>query len=158
ADGTIVKNITQQAQQTATSITTVDLRGISKILEAFTVLLAAAAMALFVALAQIERRQEFATMAAVGARLKDIRGFIWSEAGLVLVAGVLLAGALGLVLSEMLVAMLQHVFDPPPDHLAVPWGYLAALIGAAVLGAVAATAAAARGLARLPLGSILREE
>src|SRR5215467_7519445 len=21
----------------------------------------------------------------------------------------------------MLVAMLQHVFDPPPDHLAVPW-------------------------------------
>jgi putative ABC transport system permease protein len=158
ADGTIVKNITQQAQQTATSITTVDLRGISKILEAFTVLLAAAAMALFVALAQIERRQEFATMAAVGARLKDIRAFIWSEAGLVLVAGVLLAGALGLVLSEMLVAMLQHVFDPPPDGLSVPWGYLVELIGAAAAGTLAATGLVGRALARLPLGAVLREE
>jgi putative ABC transport system permease protein len=97
-------------------------------------------------------------MTALGARLRDVGAFVWSEAGLVLVAGVALAAGLGLLLSAMLVAMLQHVFDPPPDHLAVPWGYLAALIGAAVLGAVAATAAAARGLARLPLGSILREE
>ena len=157
-DGTIVKNITQQAQQTATSITTVDLRGISKILEAFTVLLAAAAMALFVALAQIERRQEFATMAALGARVKDIRAFIWSEAGLVLVAGVLLAGALGLLLSEMLVAMLQHVFDPPPDGLSVPWRYLLELLGAAAAGTLIATGLAGRALAKLPLGAVLREE
>ncbi len=35
-DGTLVKNITQQAQQTVSSITTVDLRGIAKILEVFT--------------------------------------------------------------------------------------------------------------------------
>jgi putative ABC transport system permease protein len=90
--------------------------------------------------------------------LRDIGAFVWSEAGLVLIAGVALAAGLGLLLSEMLVAMLQHVFDPPPDHLAVPWSYLVALIGAACVGAAAATAAAARGLARLPLGSILREE
>jgi putative ABC transport system permease protein len=61
-EGTIVKDITQQAQQTVSSITTVDLRGVSKILEAFTVVLAATAMGLFIALGQIERRQEFATM------------------------------------------------------------------------------------------------
>ncbi|MEA2200322.1 MAG: putative transport system permease protein [Solirubrobacteraceae bacterium] len=157
-DGTIVKNVGEQTQQTVSSITTVDLRGISRILEAFTVVLAAAAMGLFVTLGVAERRLDFATMTALGARLRDVGAFVWSEAGLVLVAGVALAAGLGLLLSAMLVAMLQHVFDPPPDHLAVPWGYLAALIGAAVLGAVAATAAAARGLARLPLGSILREE
>jgi putative ABC transport system permease protein len=158
ADGAIVKNINQQAQQTATSITTVDLRGVSKILEAFTVLLAAAAMALFVALAQIERRQEFATMAALGARLKDVRAFVWSEAGLVLAAGILLAGGLGLLLSEMLVAMLQHVFDPPPDGLSVPWRYLLELFGAAAAGTLVATGVAGRALARLPLGAVLREE
>jgi putative ABC transport system permease protein len=115
-------------------------------------------MALFVALEQIERRQEFATMAALGARLKDIRAFVWSEAGLVLVAGVLLAGALGLLLSEMLVAMLQHVFDPPPDGLSVPWRYLVELIGAAAAGTLIATGLVGRALARLPVGAILREE
>jgi putative ABC transport system permease protein len=157
-DGTIVKNIDQQSQDTVSSITTVDLRGISKILEAFTVLLAAAAMGLFIALAHVERRQEFATMAAVGARMREIRAFVWSEAGLVLAASVLLAAGLGWVLSEMLVAMLQHVFDPPPDSLAVPWRYLAELVGAALAGTAISAALAARGLARMPLGSILREE
>jgi putative ABC transport system permease protein len=158
SDGTIVKNITQQARETVSSITTVDLRGISKILEAFTVLLAAAAMGLFVALGSSERRQEFATMAALGARMKEIRAFVWSEAGLVLAASIVLAGVLGWALSEMLIAMLQHVFDPPPDRLAVPGGYLTELIGAALVGTGVATAVAARGLRRMPLGAVLREE
>ena len=158
ADGTIVKDITQQAKDTVSSITTVDLRGISKILEAFTVLLAAAAMALFIALGQVERRQEFATMAALGARARIIRLFSWSEAGIVLAAGLLLAGLLGWLLSEMLIAMLQHVFDPPPDTLAVPWRYLVELIAAALVGTVIAAGLAARGLARMSLGAVLREE
>jgi putative ABC transport system permease protein len=157
-DGTSVKDVGEQTQQTVSSITTVDLRGISRILEAFTIVLAAAAMGLFVTLGVAERRLDFATMTALGARLREVGALVWSEAGLVLVAGVGLAAGLGVLLSEMLVAMLQHVFDPPPDHLAVPWGYLGALVGAACLGAALATAIAARGLARMPLGSILREE
>ncbi len=158
SDGTIVKNVTQQAQQTVSSITTVDLRGISKILEAFTVLLAAAAMALFIALEQSERRHEFATMAALGARLRDIRAFTWSEAGLVLLAGVLLAAGLGWLLSEMLIAMLQHAFDPPPDQIAIPWRYLAELLAASVIGTAVATGIAAAAQARMRLGAILREQ
>jgi putative ABC transport system permease protein len=157
ADGTIVKNITQQTQQTISSITTIDLRGISHIEEAFTIALAAAAMALFVALAVIDRRHEFATMAAVGASLRNIGAFVWSEAALVLVAGLLLAAGLGVLLALMLVAMLQHVFDPPPDQLAVPWAYLAELAGAAVAAAALAVAIAGRQLRRLPLGRLLRE-
>jgi putative ABC transport system permease protein len=158
SEGTIVKDITQQAQQTVSSITTVDLRGISTILEAFTVVLAAAAMGLFIALGQIERRQEFATMAALGARLREIRAFGLSEAALVLAAGVVLAAGLGLLLSEMLIAMLQHAFDPPPDHLAVPWRYLGELVGAAVAGSAVSVAIAARSQARMNLGAILREQ
>ena len=158
ADGTIVKDITQQAQQTVSSITTVDLRGVSKILEAFTVVLAAAAMGLLIALSQIERRHEFATMAALGARLREIRAFTLSEAVLVLAAGVVLAAGLGWLLSEMLIAMLQHAFDPPPDHLAVPWRYLAELVGAAVIGSAIAAALANRSQARMNLGAILREQ
>ncbi|MBV9196022.1 MAG: FtsX-like permease family protein, partial [Solirubrobacterales bacterium] len=157
-DGTIVKNITEQAQQTVSSITTVDLRGISHIEEAFTIALAAAAMALFVALAMIERQHEFATMAAVGATLRSIGAFVWSEAALVLGASLVLAAGLGLLLALMLVAMLQHVFDPPPDALAVPWAYLGELAGAAVVATAVAVAIAAQRLRRLPLGPLLREQ
>ena len=69
-----------------------------------------------------------------------------------------LAALLGWLLAEMLVAMLSHVFDPPPDHLAVPWLFLAALGAAALLGAAVSVAVAARTVGRLPLGAILREE
>jgi putative ABC transport system permease protein len=158
ADGTTVKDIRSQIAATVSSITTVDLTGISRIEELFVVVLAAAAMILFVTLALGERRRELATMAAVGASLRDIIAFVWSEALLILVAGIVLAAGLGWLLSVVLVAMLTHVFDPPPDALAIPWLYLAELSGAAVLGSLVAMALAARGLKRLPLSSILREQ
>jgi putative ABC transport system permease protein len=157
-DGTIVKNIGEQVAQTTSSITTVDLRGISDIEEAFTIALAAAAMALFFALEVIERRHEFATMAALGATLRSIGAFVWSEAALVLVAGLLLAATLGVLLAAMLVAMLQHVFDPPPDALTIPWAYLGELAGAAAVATALAAAITARRLRRLPLGALLREQ
>jgi putative ABC transport system permease protein len=158
SSGATVKNIRQQTLQTASSITTVDLAGISRIEEAFAILLAAAAMGLFVLVALAERRHELATMAALGASLRSIAAFIWSESALVLGVALALAGVLGWLLAEMLVAMLQHVFDPPPDQLTVPWGFLAALGGAAIVGAAVAVGLASRGLARLRLGAILREE
>jgi putative ABC transport system permease protein len=158
SSGAVVKNIRRQTAQTVSSITTVDLAGISRIEEAFAVLLAAAAIGLFVLVALAERRHELATMRALGASLRSVAAFVWSEAALVLGAALALAALLGWLLAEMLVAMLQHVFDPPPDRLAVPWAFLAALSGAAVLGGCLAVALASRGLARLRLGTILREE
>jgi putative ABC transport system permease protein len=158
SDGTIVKDIRQQIAQTTSSITTVDLTGISRIEEAFALLLAAAAMGLFVAVGLSERRQELATMAALGGSLRQAAAFLWSEAVLVLTAAVGLAALLGWLLAEMLVAMLQHVFDPPPDTLTWPWAFLGGLAGAAILGTLLAAALAAAGIRRLPLGAILREE
>jgi putative ABC transport system permease protein len=157
-DGAIVKEIGEQTAQTVSSITTVNLDDISRIEEIFSVLLAAAAMALFVALAVAERRHEFATMAAVGASLRRIGAFLWSEAGLVLAAGAALAAVLGWLLAKMLVAMLTHAFDPPPDHLAIPWGFLGELAAATIATTVLAIAVAARRLKSLPLGAILREQ
>ena len=158
SDGAVVKDIRQQAAQTASSITAVDLAGISRIEEVFTLALVAAATGLFVSVALVERRQELATMAAVGASLRQIAAFLWSEAVLVLGAALALAAGLGWLLAEMLVAMLRHVFDPPPDQLAAPWSFLGGLAVAAIVGALVATAIAVAGLRRLPLGAILREE
>jgi putative ABC transport system permease protein len=158
AEGTSVKDITSQVKATVSSITTVDLTGISRIEEVFVVILAGAAMALFVTLALGERRREFATMAALSASLRDISAFVWSEAALILGAGLVLAAGLGWLLSVLLVAMLGHVFDPPPDALAVPWLFLGGLAAAAIVGAALAIALAGRRLKHLPLGSILREQ
>ncbi len=97
-------------------------------------------------------------MTAMGAPLRTVAAFLWSEAAIVLGASLVLAAGLGLLLSKMLVAMLTHVFDPPPDQLAFPWLFLLALGAAAVIGAAVATALAARRLGRLPLGAILREQ
>jgi putative ABC transport system permease protein len=157
-DGAIVGDIRHQTAQIVTSITAVDLAGISAIEEAFAIALVIAAIALSVGIALAERRHEFATMAAIGATLREIAAFLWSEAALIVVAGLALATLLGWLLAEMLIAMLQHVFDPPPDHLALPWGFLGGLGGAAVAAAVLAVALAALGVRRLPLGAILREE
>jgi putative ABC transport system permease protein len=158
SSGASVKDIVRQNVQTSSSITTVDLRGISRIEETFALLLAAGAMALFVSVGLAERRHELATMAAVGASLRQAAAFLWSEAALVLAAGVALAALLGWLLAVMLVAMLQHVFDPPPDHLAAPWRFLGALAGAAILGGLVTAALAALAIRRLPLGAVLREE
>jgi putative ABC transport system permease protein len=156
--GTAVKDIRHQTAQTVSSITTVDLTGISHIEEAFALALVALAMALSVAVNLGERRIELATMAALGASLRRVAAFLWSEAVLVLVAGAALAALLGWLMAEMLIAMLRHVFDPPPDALVAPWSFLAALAGAAMLGTVAALAIAWYGVRRFRLGAILREE
>jgi putative ABC transport system permease protein len=97
-------------------------------------------------------------MAALGASLRRAAAFLWSEAALVLAAALALAVLLGWLLAEMLVAMLQHVFDPPPDRLAVPWVFLGSLGAAALAGGLAAAALAALLIRRLQLGAILREE
>lgn len=156
--GTAVKNIRQQTTQTVSSITTVDLTGISRIEELFAIVLAAAAIGLFVAISLGERRHEFATMAALGSSMREIGAFLWTEAALVLAAGFALAAGLGWLLSKMLVAMLQHVFDPPPDALAVPWTFLAELAAAAGIAGLCASLCAVAGIRRLKLGAILREQ
>ena len=44
----------------------------------------------------------------------------------------------------MLVAMLTHVFDPPPDHLAIPWGFLGLLYAVALLAGIVGSTVAQR--------------
>jgi hypothetical protein len=53
--------------------------------------------------------------------------------------------------------MLTHVFDPPPDHLTVPWGFLGLLYAVALAAGIAGSGLANRVIGRLPLGRILRE-
>ncbi|MFF0780267.1 FtsX-like permease family protein [Streptomyces sp. NPDC003720] len=136
--GAAVTDLTQTRGTVGTSLTSVDLAGLTRIELAFAVLLAAGAGGLVLALGLAERRRTFAVATVLGARSGQLRGMVLTEA-LLLAAGGLAGGALiGWALSEMLVKVLTGVFDPPPASLSVPGGYLALTAGAAVVAVLAA--------------------
>ncbi|TKA06671.1 FtsX-like permease family protein [Actinacidiphila oryziradicis] len=134
-----------------TSLTAVDLSGLTRVELGFALVLGAAAGGLVLALGLAERRRTLALASVLGARGRQLSGFVWSEAALVAVAGGACGAALGWALSQMLVKVLTGVFDPPPDRLAVPWSYLTALVVAVALALAAAAYAAARHARQPPL-------
>ncbi|AYG81923.1 hypothetical protein DWB77_04090 [Streptomyces hundungensis] len=137
--GAGVTDLTQTRGTVGTSLTSVDLAGLTRIELVFAVLLAAGAGGLVLALGLAERRRTFAIATVLGAKKAQLRGMVLTEA-LLLITGGLTGGALiGWVLSEMLVKVLTGVFDPPPASLAVPASYLV-LTAAAALAAVLAAA------------------
>jgi putative ABC transport system permease protein len=151
-----VTDITTRRKIVGSSLTAVDLAGLTRVELGFALALAAAATGLVLALGLAERRRTFAIVGALGARRRQLAAFVWAEAATTAVGG-LLAGALaGWALSEMLVKVLTGVFDPPPTHLAVPWGYLGTVVGTAAAAITVAALLAARG-ARRPAIRTLRD-
>ncbi|MFE0523212.1 FtsX-like permease family protein [Streptomyces sp. NPDC058954] len=133
-----VTDLTQTRGTVGTSLTSIDLVGLTRIELAFAVLLAAGAGGLVLALGLAERRRTFAIATALGARVRQLRGMVLTEA-LLLAAGGLAGGSLiGWALSQMLVKVLSGVFDPPPASLSVPGTYLALTAAAAVAAILAA--------------------
>jgi putative ABC transport system permease protein len=114
------------------SLTSVDLSGLTTIELGFAIVLAAAAGGLVAALGLTERRRSLAVAAALGANRQQLRGFTLGESGFVAVAGLVCGALAGWGLSKMLVKVLTGVFDPPPAHLAVPWGYLSVVAASSV--------------------------
>ncbi|GAA2465641.1 ABC transporter permease [Streptomyces mauvecolor] len=139
-----VTDITQTRSTVGSSLTSVDLSGLTRIELGAAVLLAAAAGGIVLALGLAERRRTFAITTVLGATRSQLRGLILSEAA-VMTAGGLTGGAvIGWALSQMLVTVLTGVFDPPPAALTVPWPYLALTVAAAALAITAAALNAAR--------------
>ncbi|MCY7400463.1 MAG: ABC transporter permease [Nocardioides sp.] len=114
------------------SLTSVDLAGLTRIELGFAALLAAAAGALLLALGFAERRRTFAIATALGARSRQLAGFLVAEAAVVVITGFTLGAAAGTVLTAMLVKVLTGVFDPPPASIPVPWAYLTTVCGVVV--------------------------
>ena len=102
------------------SLTAVDLAGLTKVELGFALVLAAAATGLVLALGLAERRRMFVIAGALGARPRQLGGFIWAEAAFVTLGGLFTGAIAGWALAVMLVKVLAGVFDPPPATLAVP--------------------------------------
>lgn len=138
------------------SLTAVDLAGLTRVELGFALVLAAAAGGLVLALGLAERRRSFALATALGAQPRHLRALTGAEAAVLTVGGVATGALIGWALTEMLVAVLSGVFDPPPATITVPWGYLAGVVvttGAALTLAATVLATSAR---RAPT-SVLRE-
>lgn len=138
------------------SLTSVDLAGLTRIELAFAIVLAVAAGGLVLALGFADRRRSYAILSALGARRKHLRALIFSETVILMVTGLLAGAITGGVLSEVLVKVLTGVFDPPPDTVAVPWRYLA-LLGVVSVSALLTVSAATTRLTRRPAIPALRE-
>jgi putative ABC transport system permease protein len=139
------------------SLTSVDLRGLTALELAFALVLAAAAAALVLVLGLRERRRTTAIETLMGVSRPRLRGMVLAEGAVVLVGGIVIGAAAGALLSQVLVAVLAGVFDPPPAVLAVPWGYLAAVVGV-VLASTLVTALAIVRHTRRPPVETLRED
>jgi len=122
----------------SSSLTSVNLHGLTRLELFFAVLLVMGATGLILALGLTERRRNFAILEALGARSSQLGAFIWSEGLLIVAGGGAIGTLLGVGIARVLVKVLTGVFDPPPAHLYIPWGYMAVLAAAAVASTVIA--------------------
>jgi putative ABC transport system permease protein len=143
-----VTDITGSRKVVGSNLTAVELSGLTKVELAFALLLAVAASGLALGLGFRERRRSFAIASALGATPRQLGGFVWGESAFVTAGGLALGAVSAAAISTMLVKVLTGVFDPPPDALSVPWGYLAAVVSLALAAVGAAGALTLRALRR----------
>jgi putative ABC transport system permease protein len=154
--GATVQDVVTQQRITLSSLTAIDLTGLSRLELAFAFILGAAATGVVLALGFSERRRTFAIASALGARRRQLAAFVWSEALLVSVGGIVIGVLIGWGLAYVIVKILTGVFDPPPDSLSIPWSYLVTL-GLVVAGAIAAAAMGAIRATERPAVEIVRD-
>jgi len=128
-----VTDIGEAAHRIGSSLVAVDLHGLTALELAFALPIIAGAVGLVFALGLEERRRNFAILLALGAKSRHLGAFLWSEALVVYAVGTTTGLAIGSGLAFVLVKMMTHVFDPPPEALAVPWSYLGLLVAVGLL-------------------------
>ncbi|MBI5104421.1 MAG: ABC transporter permease [Solirubrobacterales bacterium] len=151
-----VTDIVDQRKVIGSNLTAVELSGLTKVELGFALALAIAASGLALGIGFQERRRTFAIAAALGARSRQLGGFVWGESLFVTVGGLALGTIAAVGISDMLIKVLTGVFDPPPDALAVPWSYLGSVV-ALTVGAVGAAGAVTLRALRRPAIEELRD-
>jgi putative ABC transport system permease protein len=151
--GIRVSTLAEASRLIASSLTSISLAGLTRIELTSAILLVIVATGLILALGLADRRRSFAILSTLGASKRDMSAFIWSEGALMLVIGLVAGGALGAAIAQILVQELQGVFDPPPEHLVVPWPYLSLLAAAAV---TATTGAVTNGIRQAQIDPVKR--
>jgi putative ABC transport system permease protein len=151
-----VTDITASRAQVGSSLTSVNLRGLTRVELFFAVLLAAGSGGIMLAVGLAERRRTAALLTVLGATATERRRLLLSEAAVVSVGGLIGGALIGWALSAVLVKVLTGVFDPPPSVMALPWPYLT-LTTVAVLAALGWAAALGTRSSRTPAVEQIRD-
>ena len=138
------------------SLTSVDLHGLTALELGFAVLMVAGVTGVVFLLGLAERRRSFTILAALGAKPRQLGAFLWSEALLMVQAGAICGTAIGFAIAQMLVKLLNGIFDPPPEALSIPWLYLGG-VGMAAVVCTGAAVLVMRSLALKPDPMALRQ-
>jgi putative ABC transport system permease protein len=154
--GAQVTDLVDQRKVVGSNLTAVELTGLTRVELAFALILTVTGTGLVLGLGFHERRRSFAIAAALGARSRQLGGFVWGEAAFVTALGVALGTVIAGAVTVMLVKVLTGVFDPPPDALSIPWAYLVALLALTLASTATAGALTIRALRR-PAIEELRE-
>jgi putative ABC transport system permease protein len=155
--GAKVRDINEASKLIGSSLTAIDLAGLTRLELAYAVILAACATGLMLALGVLDRRRSFAVMAALGARPRQLLAFLRGEALVIFSAGAVFGTLTGAIVAWMLVALLTGVFDPPPDRLSIPWLYVLAVFAAIACSIILAVRVAERRIETSPVAA-LRED
>jgi putative ABC transport system permease protein len=138
------------------SLTALNVHGLVSLNGTFTLLMAAAALAIFVFGLVLERRREYVTLRAQGTPAWGVRNLVLGETTLVGVCGLLAGIGVGVGMGTLLVHVLQPLFILAPP-LVIPPGRIAVLAGLAVAAILASSFAASLLLRRLRATELLRE-
>ncbi|WP_436531603.1 ABC transporter permease [Actinoplanes sp. HUAS TT8] len=147
----LVNDITapRVAVPSASGLAAGSLAGLSGLTLAFGILLAAAGAGLVLVVGATQRRRSITALAVLGASARRRAGLLWTEARILTIAGVLGGLVAGAVIAAELIKVLTGIFDPPPEHPAIPWTFVAAVTAAVTATALLATLGSARWATRV---------
>jgi putative ABC transport system permease protein len=149
--GAVISDITapRSAVTSASGLAAGSLSGLAALTLMFGLLLATASAGLVLVVGAAQRRKSLVALAILGANARQRAGFLWTEARALVAAGLVAGVTAGVLVAAELVKVLNGIFDPPPQHPAIPWAFVCELIGAVLLAATAATAGAGRWAGRV---------
>ena len=149
--GALVNDITapRVAVPSASGLAAGSLSGLASLTLAFGLLLAGASAGLVLVVGAAQRRRSLVALAVLGASARQRAGFLWTEARAVVVTGLVGGLVTGAVVATELVKILTGIFDPPPEHPAVPWGPLSTVLATVLVTGLVATRVSARWAGRV---------
>jgi putative ABC transport system permease protein len=155
-DALIIDSRETALDKDQSSLTALNVHGLLRLDSLYTLLMSAAAIAIFVFGLMLQRRREYVTLRALGMQSRELRALVLGEAALVAVCGLAAGIVVGTGTAFLLVHVLRPLFILRPT-VTFPAGDIATMTGLALAATFASAVVATSILQRLRPTELLRE-
>lgn len=152
-----ISNIETVVKAESSSLTSLNLGGLSRMELFYTLLVTSVGLAIFLLAMINERQREFGAMRALGANLSHLRRFLFIEAATIGGLSLVIGALVGVGLAFLLILLLGVIFTIPARGLSIPTVELLLLGLLVLMGMIASALISARRLATLKVIEALRE-